>query len=116
MQQYVWSFLFAVFLAWHSKTARTAVAHALTRTESPLVYGGGSQGIMGIVSRAVLKEGGQVTGVVPYAMVAAGGEGQNETGTAASVDLNEVGREKVRTGELSLFTPTHESLLHRSRR
>jgi predicted Rossmann-fold nucleotide-binding protein len=32
-------------------------------------------GLMGTVSQAVLDNGGHVTGVSPYAMVAAGGEG-----------------------------------------
>jgi predicted Rossmann-fold nucleotide-binding protein len=64
-----------------------------------LVYGGGSFGIMGIVSGAVLEDGGQVTGIVPYAMVAAGGEGSGSTkiipANSAHVVLNEVGREQV---------------------
>ena len=30
-----------------------------------LVYGGGSVGLMGIVARAVLAHGGQVTGIIP---------------------------------------------------
>ncbi len=30
-----------------------------------LVYGGGSVGLMGVVARAVLREGGKVTGVIP---------------------------------------------------
>ena len=40
------------------------------------MYGGGSKGLMGTVSGAVLSGKGKVTGVVPYAMVAAGGEGE----------------------------------------
>lgn len=47
------------------------------------MYGGGSKGLMGVVSGGVLQRGGKVTGVVPYAMVAAGGEkpiaGNNNT-------------------------------------
>lgn len=34
-----------------------------------LVYGGGSVGLMGIVADAVLKAGGEVTGVIPEALV-----------------------------------------------
>lgn len=34
-----------------------------------LVYGGGNIGLMGIVADAVLKEGGQVTGVIPDFLV-----------------------------------------------
>lgn len=58
---------------------------------------------MGLVSGAALEAGGDVTGVVPLAMVAAGGEGdKNEAGNSSGGDkiniiLNEKGREKVRT-------------------
>lgn len=37
----------------------------LARSGIGLVYGGGSIGIMGTVARAVLAEGGRVTGVIP---------------------------------------------------
>jgi hypothetical protein len=48
---------------------------ALAATKRPLVYGGGQNGLMGLVAGAVLDNGGDVTGVVPYAFVASGGEG-----------------------------------------
>lgn len=52
---------------------------------------------MGTVSGAALDAGGEVTGVVPYAMVAAGGEKDQVTGSSATyVELKEKGREKVR--------------------
>lgn len=52
---------------------------------------------MGTVSGAALDAGGEVTGVVPYAMVAAGGEKDQVTGNSATyVELKEKGREKVR--------------------
>lgn len=80
-----------------------ALGKALAASSRGLVYGGGSKGIMGLVSGAVLEGGGDVTGVVPVAMVAAGGEG-NTSGAGGSskedkvnVILNEKGREKVRT-------------------
>lgn len=41
-----------------------------------LVYGGGTWGIMGIVSGAVLDAGGDAVGVIPHAMLVAGGEGE----------------------------------------
>jgi predicted Rossmann-fold nucleotide-binding protein len=49
---------------------------------------------MGVASGAALEAGGRVIGVIPYAMVAAGGEGE-KTKSAVTIDLNEVGREKV---------------------
>lgn len=53
---------------------------ALAKAQRPLVYGGGAKGIMGIVSKSCLDAGGQVTGVMPYAMVMAGGE-KEKTGS-----------------------------------
>ena len=54
---------------------------------------------MGAVSRAVLEAGGEVKGVVPYAMVAVGGEVDAVKGTkAAHILLKEEGvRAKVRS-------------------
>jgi uncharacterized protein (TIGR00730 family) len=51
-----------------------ALGAALARTSRPLVYGGGSIGLMGAVAESVLENGGYVTGVSPYAMTVAGGE------------------------------------------
>lgn len=53
--------------------------------------------MMGAISGAVLEGGGDVTGIIPYAIIAAGGEGI-KGGTAENrVDsvLKEVGRENV---------------------
>ena len=56
---------------------------------------------MGAVSRAVLEAGGDVAGVVPYAMVAAGGEVDQSKGIhAPHIALKEKGREKVRAAIL----------------
>jgi len=57
---------------------------------------------MGIISGAVLEGGGEVTGVVPWAMIKAGGEGDKGVGAEnvgskeLHVVLNEKGRENVR--------------------
>lgn len=53
---------------------------------------------MGIVSGAVLDAGGDAVGVIPYAMLAAGGEGEraSENGSpSVFVKLEEAGRERV---------------------
>ena len=82
-----------------------------------LVYGGGSSGLMGIVSLATLEAGGKVIGVVPAAMLA-GKRGWPQSGEGSKVEvetapqtkealgvvlkhgepviLAEIGREKVR--------------------
>ncbi|KAJ7273048.1 hypothetical protein C8J57DRAFT_1063276 [Mycena rebaudengoi] len=74
--------------------AAISVGHAIAAANRPLVYGGGSKGLMGAVSGAALERGGKVTGVVPYAMVAAGGE-QEKGEAVVTVELNEAGREKI---------------------
>lgn len=63
---------------------------------------------MGVVSGAVLINGGKVIGVLPGAMVAAGGEGEKVD--SATVYLNEVGREKVLY--LFLYNPI-PNIVHR---
>ena len=57
-----------------SLTLFSALGVALARASRPLVYGGGSIGLMGAVAEAVLKNGGYVTGISPYAMTISGGE------------------------------------------
>ncbi|KAI5124510.1 hypothetical protein M0805_003034 [Coniferiporia weirii] len=78
--------------------AAFSLGAALARAGRPLVYGGGSRGIMGIVSGSTLKHGGEVTGVMPYAMHVAGGEREKTScevngGDASIVSMGE--REKV---------------------
>jgi len=78
--------------------AAQSLGKALAETKRRLIYGGGSKGIMGAVSGAVLDAGGEVTGIVPYAMVAAGGEvDQTQGKRGPSVVLKENGRERVNT-------------------
>lgn len=52
-----------------SDTSYTGAAHALGRHIGEagirLVYGGGTNGLMGAVSRGVMEAGGQVTGIIP---------------------------------------------------
>jgi len=92
----------------HVRTA--ALGEALATSDRPLVYGGGSNGIMGIVSGAALEAGGDVVGVIPYAMLAEGGEGERVPGNEPSsifIKLKEEGRESVGPTRLS-YTPMTE--------
>ncbi|KAI0747601.1 hypothetical protein C8Q80DRAFT_1270073 [Daedaleopsis nitida] len=78
--------------------AARSLGLALSNANRPLVYGGGSKGIMGIVSGAVLDAGGDVTGIIPYAMVAAGGEADiTKSVYAPHVQVKEKGREQAET-------------------
>jgi uncharacterized protein (TIGR00730 family) len=45
--------------------AAEALGQALARSGTRLVYGGGAVGLMGILARAVMQEGGDVTGIIP---------------------------------------------------
>lgn len=42
-----------------------ALGHAMADAGIGLVYGGGNNGLMGAVARAVLSRGGRVTGIIP---------------------------------------------------
>jgi uncharacterized protein (TIGR00730 family) len=46
-------------------TAARELGLELARNDVRLVYGGGSVGLMGILARTVLEEGGNVTGIIP---------------------------------------------------
>jgi uncharacterized protein (TIGR00730 family) len=50
--------------------AARAFGETLAKNGIGLVYGGGSIGIMGEVAKAVLKHGGQVTGIIPEFLTA----------------------------------------------
>jgi hypothetical protein len=50
-------------------TAAGELGEKLARRGWRLVYGGGSVGLMGVLSRAVLAGGGHVTGVIPKALL-----------------------------------------------
>ena len=45
--------------------AAETVGKSLGKAQVRLIYGGGTTGIMGAVSRAALENGGQVTGIIP---------------------------------------------------
>lgn len=45
--------------------AATALGRILAEEKIRLIYGGGTIGMMGAVSKAVLEHGGQVTGIIP---------------------------------------------------
>ncbi|MFC5474845.1 TIGR00730 family Rossman fold protein [Paraherbaspirillum soli] len=49
--------------------AARALAQAMVDDNIALVYGGGNVGLMGIIADEVLRLGGQVTGVIPQALL-----------------------------------------------
>jgi hypothetical protein len=100
-----------VLVAQSHRISVTAVGHALAKAKLTLVYGGGSEGIMGLVSGAVLEGGGKVVGIIPYAMDSAGGEGRHESDIPSSLpQLSEIGRENVCTPRFFSFHTQHASV------
>ncbi|KAJ7138244.1 hypothetical protein C8R44DRAFT_695370 [Mycena epipterygia] len=65
------------------RSAASSLGTAIAKDNRALVYGGGTNGIMGVVASAVLEGGGSVIGIVPFAISIAGGEG---TASAAGVE------------------------------
>lgn len=49
--------------------AAHAVGHWIGKHKGQLVYGGGKNGLMGIVAQATLQAGGRVVGIIPQALV-----------------------------------------------
>jgi hypothetical protein len=61
--------------------AAEALGKALARAEIGLVFGGGGDGLMGRLARAVLEEGGRATGIIPKFLV------RREQALSAAQDL-----------------------------
>ncbi|KIK81214.1 hypothetical protein PAXRUDRAFT_198462 [Paxillus rubicundulus Ve08.2h10] len=80
------------------RQAAVSLAHALVAANRPLVYGGGNSGTMGIISDAVANlEGGKVTGVIPYAILAACGEKEKAKGQVRPISIAEALSEGMET-------------------
>ncbi|KIY48334.1 hypothetical protein FISHEDRAFT_73893 [Fistulina hepatica ATCC 64428] len=88
-----------------------SLGRAMGKSHRDLVYGGGSNGLMGVISGTVLEGGSNVTGVVPYSMLAAGGEGQGMDDKTVVID--EKGREGVQT---IIVNTMHERKVEMARR
>ncbi|USS91382.1 TIGR00730 family Rossman fold protein [Fructilactobacillus carniphilus] len=51
------------------QSATVELAHWLVKNHLTLVYGGGGVGLMGLLARTVLADGGQVQGIMPQTLV-----------------------------------------------
>lgn len=94
------------------RRAAISVGQALAQAGRPLVYGGGSQGLMGLVSSAALDGGGKVTGIMPRAMVTWGGE-NDKTDPSMPVVLDPERQEKM---ELVVVDSMHARKVEMARR
>ncbi|KAJ7708511.1 hypothetical protein B0H16DRAFT_1667995 [Mycena metata] len=57
------------------RSAATSLGTAIAKAKLSLVYGGGTYGLMGLVSDAVLEGGCSVTGIIPRSISISGSEG-----------------------------------------
>jgi len=73
-----------------------ALGDTLATENRPLVYGGGNSGLMGVVSGAAAKSDGRVTGIIPYAILVAGGEQDKGNGRATTSTVSGILDEKWR--------------------
>ena len=84
------------------KAAAQKLGRAMAEAEIGLVYGGGSLGLMGEVARAVLDNGGHVTGIIPEFLA---------NRERMLTDVNELVVVVLPdTGERYLSTPTYRDL------
>lgn len=99
--------------------AALSVAQALVATNRPLIYGGGNSGIMGVVSGAVANcEGGKVTGIIPYAIYAAGGEKDKGDGRPKTTAVVDSLSDEKRRGEMEtiVVNSMHERKIEMAKR
>ncbi|KAI5838767.1 hypothetical protein DFP73DRAFT_599376 [Morchella snyderi] len=84
-------------------TAATALATTMHANNWSLVYGGGTVGLMGTVSRTLRSLGGNVHGIVPQALVAfeQGGVTPDETEYGKTTVVNDMHTRKSMMGKLS---------------
>ncbi|MEM9564873.1 MAG: TIGR00730 family Rossman fold protein [Actinomycetota bacterium] len=78
--------------------AAVALGHLVADQGLELVYGGGSVGLMGLVADAVLERGGEVTGIIPLALMPR--EVAHE-GVTRLIDVESMHARKARMIELS---------------
>ena len=50
----------------HFKKIAKSFGEILAKSKIRLVYGGGNVGLMGVIANTVMKNGGQVTGIIPH--------------------------------------------------
>ncbi|KAL7411506.1 hypothetical protein BDY24DRAFT_396086 [Mrakia frigida] len=72
--------------------AAISLGRSLALSSTPLIYGGGSKGLMGLVASSALENGGQVHGIIPKAFLVAT---NGEKGEGASSQEEEIGKGKT---------------------
>lgn len=89
-----------------------AVGRALAQAKRPLIYGGGAQGLMGIVSGSALASGGDAIGIVPYAIHVGGGEREKSVANGSLHVESILGASVRAKHEKVRARPTHTVLEH----
>ncbi|KAG8984586.1 hypothetical protein FRB90_005218 [Tulasnella sp. 427] len=81
-----------------SRKAAESLGAALASSSRTLIDGGGSRGLMGIVSNTVIKNSGKAVGIIPRSLILGGGEGRGpveHTASQNTVEQIERSAEKV---------------------
>ncbi|MEM7067813.1 MAG: TIGR00730 family Rossman fold protein [Pseudomonadota bacterium] len=68
--------------------AAKITGQVIAQNELSLVYGGGSNGIMGEISNSVLENGGRITGIIPHFLMADEGSHANSENCEVFVTEN----------------------------
>lgn len=85
--------------------AARAFGEILAKNRIDLVYGGGSVGMMGAVSQAVLDHGGEVTGIIPEFLMAREHALKNAQGLIVTRDLHERKRKMFELADAFVALP-----------
>ena len=86
-------------------TAARAFGKILAENNIGLVFGGGAVGIMGELSRAVLKGGGEVTGIIPEFLVAREHAKRGAHGLIVTRDMHERKRKMFELADAFVALP-----------
>ncbi|KAJ7708516.1 hypothetical protein B0H16DRAFT_1481329 [Mycena metata] len=79
------------------RSAATSLGTAIAKAKLSLVYGGGTYGLMGLVSDAVLEGGCSVTGIIPRSISISGSEGTPKEDSYANANKRPTLKEKRST-------------------
>ncbi|XP_062213085.1 probable cytokinin riboside 5'-monophosphate phosphoribohydrolase LOGL5 isoform X2 [Phragmites australis] len=93
------------------QVAAIQLGHLLVERGIDLVYGGGSVGLMGLISRAVHNGGGHVLGVVPKAVLPREVIGETLGEVKAVSGMHQRKAEMARHSDAFIALPVYSSLL-----
>ncbi|MCH4009394.1 TIGR00730 family Rossman fold protein [Companilactobacillus sp.] len=87
------------------REAAIELAHWLVQNDLNLVYGGGGVGLMGILAKTVLDDGGKVYGIMPQELVDRGAAYEGLTELKVVEDMSERKRLMLEMSDASIALP-----------